>query len=95
MNSLCVDIGSMWLEQWSPSGDRLACLSRAAVLCTERLQTIRIWEVLFTVAGHRDRIVERSQICLGLWKDGFSDVACRRGISNLAIFCVAQWPLSR
>ena len=43
--SLCVDIGSMWLEQWSPSGDRLVCLSRAAVLCAERLQTIRKWEV--------------------------------------------------
>ena len=84
MNSLCVDIGSMWLEQWSLSGDRLACLSRAAVLCAERLQTIRKWEVLFTVAGHRDRIVERLSDLSGLMvKDDFSDVACRRGISNL------------
>ena len=84
MNSLCVDIGSMRLEQWSPSGDQLACLSRAAVLCAERLQTIRKWKVLFTVAGHRDRIVERLSDLFGiLAMDVFSDVACRRGISNL------------
>ena len=84
MNSLCVDIGSMWLEQWSPSGDWLACLSRATVLCTERLQTIRKWKVLFTVAGHGDRIVEQLSDLSGiLAMDDFSDVACRRGISNL------------
>ena len=84
MNSLCVDIGSMRLEQWSLSGDRLACLLRAAVLCAERLQTIRKWKVLFTVAGHRDRIVERLSDLFGiLAMDVFSDVACRRGISNL------------
>ena len=84
MNSLCVDIGSMRLEQWSLSGDRLACLLRAAVLCAERLQKIRKWKVLFTVAGHRDRIVERLSDLFGiLAMDDFSDVACRRGISNL------------
>ena len=54
------------------------------------------WEVFFAVAGHRDRIVEQLSNLSGLMvKDDFSDVACRRGISNLVIFCVARWPLSR
>ena len=55
MNSLCVDIGSMRLEQWSPSRDQLAGLSRAAVLCAERLQTIRKWEVPYTAKFSRPK----------------------------------------
>ena len=67
-----------------------------AVLCAEELQIIRKHEVLFKVAVHKDRIIEQlSDLSRLMAKDSFSDVAYRKGVSNLVIFRVAQWPLSR
>ena len=37
--------------------------------------------VLLTVAGHRDKIVERSQICLGLWLRMISQMLLAGGAS--------------